>query len=70
MEVLNGTDSTINSAEISQGALGNASLAQCVSRDTSNHNSIENHKKTVYNAPQRNRSVPGHPQREQVSLFV
>src|SRR5438876_8890889 len=35
----------------------------------SNHNSVEEHKKTVYNAPQRNRTAPGCPQSESVLLF-
>ena len=31
-----------------------------------NHNLVEEHKKTVYNAPQRNRSAPGCPRGERV----
>ncbi len=36
----------------------------------SNHNSVENHMKTVYNAPQKNSSAPGYPRDEQVWLFT
>ncbi|SRR6266567_4279430 len=38
-------------------------------RAPNNHNSVEEHKKTVYNAPQRYRSAPGYPQCERVLLF-